>query len=220
MKQLITAIFLTLLLAGCGKDRKEIVVNPSLSAAEITLEAGERTEITVSDTDAFTVSSSDESVVTAEADVSRRKVIVEAKGAGSAIVSVFVGRPAPLTVKVTVTQTDRAPDISDQLGDKSMRYVSDGLTLRYDEGGVIFETDGRGRYIIVDITAGRRIVFDAGEQAASIPLRLEKASLTVDGEPLALRYAAAEARSSDNATVWYCLVTTDNRRIVIVMNEF
>jgi len=177
MKQLLTAIFFILRLAGCGKDRKEIAVNPSLSAAEITLETGERAEITVSDADAFTVSSSDESVVTAEADISRRKVIVEAKGAGSAIVSVYVGRPAPLTVKVTVTQTDRAPDISDQLGDRSMRYVSDGLTLRYDEGGVIFETDGRGRYTIVDITAGRPHRLRRGRTGRLHPLKTRK-SLT------------------------------------------
>ncbi|MGN0219626.1 MAG: hypothetical protein ACI4AX_05000 [Muribaculaceae bacterium] len=220
MKQLLAAIFLTLLLAACGKDRKEIVVNPSLSVSELTLEAGERAEVTVSDAGSFTVSSSDERVASAVADVSRGKVVIEAKGAGSAIVSVYVGRPAPLTVKVTVTQTDRTPDISDQLGDRSMRYVSDDLALRYDDGGIIFETDSRGRYTIVDITAGRRIVFDAGELPSAFPQRLEKASLTVDGEPIALRYAAAEARSSDRAAVWYCLVTTDNRRIVIVTNEF
>ena len=101
-----------------------------------------------------------------------------------------------------------------------MRYVSDDLALRYYDGGIIFETDSRGRYTIVDITAGRRIVFDAGELPSAFPQRLEKASLTVDGEPIALRYAAAEARSSDRAAVWYCLVTTDNRRIVIVTNEF
>ena len=150
MKQLLAAIFLTLLLAACGKDRKEIVVNPSLSVSELTLEAGERAEVTVSDAGSFTVSSSDERVASAVADVSRDKVVIEAKGTG--------------------TQTDRTPDISDQLTDRSMRYVSDDLALRYDDGGIIFETDSRGRYTIVDITAGRRIVFDAGE----LPIRTFK----------------------------------------------
>ena len=217
MKQTVCAIIIFILLCGCGRDRKQIVTNPSLNAAELTLEAGESAEVIVNDADVFTVGSSDETVVTAEADVSRHKVTVNAKGAGSAIVSVYVGRPAPLTVKVRVTQTDRVPDISDQLDDRSMRYVSDDLTLRYDDGGIIFESNRRGRYTIIDIEARRRIVFDAGEIPGAIPRRLEKATLTIDGEPISLRYASAEARSNDNETIWYNLATTDNRRIVIVI---
>lgn len=211
-------VFITLIaaLASCSSER-HIDESPSLSTAALTLEAGETAEVTVSGTNEFSVGSSDIRVATAEADCAKGVVRITAVAMGSTRISVRTGRPAPLTVSVTVTQNEREPDISDQYGDASERFVSDNLTLRHDEGGIIFESDRRGRHTIVDLATGRRIVFDAGASADATPMYLDKATLAIDGAPVALRYASATRRI--DSTVWYALVSTDNRLIVIVAKQ-
>lgn len=91
-----------------------------------------------------------------------------------------------------------------ELSDASMRVSGDKVTLRYDDGGVLFCRSNSGEVSVVRLSDDTRVEYDP-----SAP------SLKINGADLGLRSAEIEKRA--DGTEWHRLVLDDGSDVYIVV---
>lgn len=91
---------------------------------------------------------------------------------------------------------DPVPADNPELADNSMRITGPLLTLRYDDGGILFSRDNNGMVSAVRLSDEARFEFDPA-----------KPSLHVNGAEIIL--SAAETLKEKDGCRWYRLTTSD-----------
>lgn len=95
---------------------------------------------------------------------------------------------------------------SPELDDDAMRICGEALTLRYDDGGILFTTTNEGIVSAIRLSDESRFEFDPAKQL-----------LTVNGSVIRLK--TAEIAKQNDVCRWYRLVTADrDKEIYIVVN--
>lgn len=100
-----------------------------------------------------------------------------------------------------------------ELKDKVWRLTAPGLTLRYDRGGILFQTSRSGEVRIIDLDGATDATFSySGMDRDSM---LISPRLVVNGE--AHRLLQGKMMGGDATTRWYRLLATDSTVRVLVL---
>lgn len=123
---------------------------------------------------------------------------------------------AILTIVITACSNDHGPQIERPgekpaveaaLLDSCMRIEASSLTLRYDDGGILFSKDDDGIISAIRLTDDARISFDPSKPA-------------IDINGISITITDAEIAKQDGSTLWYSITTSDpkDNKIYIVIN--
>lgn len=93
-----------------------------------------------------------------------------------------------------------APDYTHILSDRSVRFENDTLSVRYDDGGVLYLTDGPA-HRLVNLETGINIAFNS-----------EKGSLTINSRPVNIEECRLIADSI--GLRWYILLPDEQVMVV------
>lgn len=97
-----------------------------------------------------------------------------------------------------------------ELDDDCCRFVADMLTLRYNDGGILFSKETEG-----EVTIYRAVELATGNSAE---LRLaDSPSLLVNGKEIAVKSVVIERENKKGA--WINILTPDYKRIVFVVTD-
>ncbi len=216
MLRCILLIMTVYMLTACDGNGKDLVL--SLSHEELSLTVGEQAVLTVSN--AKSVSATASSPVVSVL-VDGRNILVKAVKAGEGSVRVTAdGHRLTCRVIVADNEVPADPDqpaddynFSSELLDASPRYVSDALTMRYDDCGVLFSVNDGKEISIYNLDNGDSVTLSfAGALAEGL---LENARLEVNGEPIELTSAVVEQHTA--AATWIHLRTTAGAHIPLVL---
>lgn len=100
-----------------------------------------------------------------------------------------------------------------ELKDKVWRLTAPGLTLRYDRGGVLFQTSRSDEVRIIDLDGATDATFNCSGIAPDSMLIAP--SLTVNG--MSHRLLEGKLMGADATTRWYRLLATDSTIRVLVV---
>lgn len=98
------------------------------------------------------------------------------------------------------------PDISPELSDPSSRIAGSPLTLRYDDGGILFSCSDRGVIGAVRLSDGVSFEYDP-----------TAVSLTINGVALDL-YEACLLQRRDNVE-WHRLTLDDRKTTIFIVTD-
>lgn len=97
-----------------------------------------------------------------------------------------------------------------ELDDDRCRFVADMLTLRYNDGGILFSKETEG-----EVTIYRAVELATGNSAE---LRLaDSPRLLVNGKEIAVKSVVIERENKKGA--WINILTPDYKRIVFVVTD-
>jgi hypothetical protein len=115
-------------------------------------------------------------------------------------------------LRPSVSETiDNSNDV--QLSDNTMRFVSDSLTMAWDNGGIAFERLANGSIHGINLSTGDSFIFDPGkrdEQTAA----LTNSALWVNG--VRVGYDTAQIIGDKDNVIWYKLSNTVSDYYVVI----
>lgn len=98
--------------------------------------------------------------------------------------------------------SERQDDI--QLADPAMRICGDALTLRYDDGGVLFSRTGNGVVSAVRVDDGASFEYDT-----------VSGRLKINGADVAV--ASSELLKRDGTAEWHRVTLSDNTSVIYIV---
>lgn len=216
MKIHIYILTLLLVLVSCNKeDDEKGILRPTLSATDIELQVGESAVVSVlnADGDIVTEAENDEIV---DIFVSGEDITVTALKTGETVINITVGM-RQLQCRVVVALSEQSEyDFEKEYKDKTSRYVSPTMSLRYDTPGIIFSISDNSKIEIIDLSSGCKVKFIGNETFQGEGI-IENVTLEENGERVDI--ATAEIKRISDTEIWLLITTPTADNIILVLTD-
>lgn len=216
MKIHIYILTLLLVLVSCNKeDDEKGILRPTLSATDIELQVGESAVISVLNADGDIAAEAENNEII-DIFVSGEDITVTALKTGETVINITAGlRQLQCMVVVTLSEQSEY-DFEKEYQDKTSRYVSPTMSLRYDTPGIIFSITENRKIEIIDLSSDCKVKF-----AGNMPFQgegiIENVTLEENGEKIDI--AIAEIKRISATEIWLLITTPTADNIILVLAD-
>ncbi len=216
MKIHICILILLLVLMSCNKeDDEKGILRPTLSATNVELQVGESAVITVLNADGDIIAEAENNEVV-DIFVSGEDITVTALRTGETVINITAGL-RQLQCRVVVALSEQSEyDFEKEYQDKTSRYVSPTISLRYDTPGIIFSITENRKIEIIDLSSDCKVKF-----AGNMPFQgegiIENVTLEENGEKIDI--ATAEIKRISATEIWLLITTPTADNIILVLTD-
>lgn len=216
MKIHIYILILLLVLVSCNKeDDEKGILRPTLSATDIELQVGESAVITVHNADGNIIAKAENDEIV-DIFVSGEDITIMALKTGESVINITAGL-RQLQCRVVVTLSEQSEyDFEKEYKDKTSRYISPTMSLRYDTPGIIFSITDNSKIEIIDLSSGCKVKF-IGNEAFQGEGIIENATLEENGEKIDI--AIAEIKRISDTEIWLLITTSTANNIILVLTD-
>lgn len=216
MKVHIYILTLLLVIASCNKeDDEKGILRPTLSATDIELQVGECAVVAVLNADGDIVAEAENNEIV-DVFVSGSDITITALKTGETKINITAGM-RQLQCRVVVTLSEQSEyDFEKEYQDKTSRYVSPTMSLRYDTLGIIFSIVENRKIEIIDLSSDCKVMF-VGNSPFQGEGIIQNVTLEENGEKIDI--ATAEIKRISATEIWLLITTPTADNIILVLTD-